>query len=378
MSDLFRQDPPRMSDDESRRAWERVRTAAAREPWWAALWSRPAVRFGLPAAAVVLVAGVWVAIEQPATTHVPVRPLATLDQAGGGAASSPQTAAPEAPPPGAAIEHDLAQRPSNAPRPQAFAKLPTPVREARLAKRSLLAESGATLDQKDVAKEEKAAGAPAAPGKVTALQAPAPVAANEVAPVNESAARGETFGVLRAAKSNDSLAGVRVRGGRADEYSYQYDASTGVLAVVGPLVRTRPLRFTAPLPVAIEAGATIPPRVSIELGPNGGATIHVVGAAPAAGFAGAPAAGSAGAAADPSAHVTYARYEDAPPAEQILLVAYAADHAPAAPPPSLIKRLLAEAQRLETAERNDQGEQSAAQALLARLKAKGWGAPSTR
>lgn len=377
MSNLFRQDPPRMSDDESRRSWERVRAAAARAPWWAALWSRPAVRYGLPAALVVLVAVVWVAVEQPASTHAPARPAGTvaargeaLDQAAG----APQAAAPAppaAPPPVAAIERDLASHPSNAPHPRAFAAPPMPVREAPLAKRSLTAESGATLDEKDVAKEEKAAGAPATPTKVTALQAPAPVAANGVAPVNESAARGATFGALKAAKSNDSLGEVHVRGGRADETSFQYEGiavrSESALESVSTLLRMRPLSFTAPLPVATEAGATTPARVSIDLGRDGGATVHLVGAAPSA---------SAGTAAGQSAHTTYARYEDAPPAEQILLVAYAADHAPAAAPPSLIKRLLAEAQRLETAERNDQGEQSAAQALLARLKAKGWGAPA--
>ena len=81
MSDRFKRNRPRLSEQEERALWERVRTipreAGGRSPapvplpggrprpWWDALWARPAVRFGAPALAVALVAVVWVAQKEP-------------------------------------------------------------------------------------------------------------------------------------------------------------------------------------------------------------------------------------------------------------------------------------------------------------------------
>ncbi len=72
MSDFWKKRRPQLTDDEERALWERVRTmpaeargaARARSPW-AALWARPAVRFGAPVLAVALVAIVWVAQQSP-------------------------------------------------------------------------------------------------------------------------------------------------------------------------------------------------------------------------------------------------------------------------------------------------------------------------
>ena len=73
MSEFWKKRRPRLSEDEERALWERVRTmpseasgrgARARSPW-AALWARPAVRFGAPVLAVALVAIVWVAQRPP-------------------------------------------------------------------------------------------------------------------------------------------------------------------------------------------------------------------------------------------------------------------------------------------------------------------------
>ena len=73
MSEFWKKRRPRLSNDEERALWERVRTmpseaagrgARARSPW-AARWARPAVRFGAPVLAVALVAIVWVAQRGP-------------------------------------------------------------------------------------------------------------------------------------------------------------------------------------------------------------------------------------------------------------------------------------------------------------------------
>lgn len=72
MSDFWKKRRPQMTDEEERALWERVRTmpfeargaARTRSPW-AALWARPAVRFGAPVLAVALVAIVWVAQQSP-------------------------------------------------------------------------------------------------------------------------------------------------------------------------------------------------------------------------------------------------------------------------------------------------------------------------
>jgi hypothetical protein len=77
VSDLFKRHRPRLSEDEERALWERVRTipreaagerrsagGRKRSPW-DVLWARPAVRYGAPALAVALVAVVWVAQKEP-------------------------------------------------------------------------------------------------------------------------------------------------------------------------------------------------------------------------------------------------------------------------------------------------------------------------
>jgi hypothetical protein len=69
MSDLFKKHQPRMSDEEDRRLWQQVRVPVARSPvrtaGWRSWFALPAVRYGLPALAVVVVAVVWVVERSP-------------------------------------------------------------------------------------------------------------------------------------------------------------------------------------------------------------------------------------------------------------------------------------------------------------------------
>ena len=168
MSDLFKDHGSELSDDEDRRLWQRVRAipgeaageAPGRAPWWRALWAMPAVRYGAPAFAVLLVAVVWVVERRP---EPPTRALATravnqLDRK----AEAPQSAAPE-----------------NAPAPMAQA--PPAVLESRekLAKKSHAAESS-VQGQGQESKDETAGRADggALPEREFALKAaPAPAPA---------------------------------------------------------------------------------------------------------------------------------------------------------------------------------------------------------
>ncbi len=116
MSEFWKKRRPRLTDDEERALWERVRTmpseavgargARARSPW-AALWARPAVRFGAPVLAVALVAIVWVAQRGPeAPRPEAVREAAPLATTGPADLAVP---APEPAPTPAVGREDLLQ-----------------------------------------------------------------------------------------------------------------------------------------------------------------------------------------------------------------------------------------------------------------------------
>ena len=85
MSDLFKKNAPRLSEDEEQRLWQRVRAipdevAAERasqpeaspardsrgtRPWWRGLFAAPAFRYGAPALAVVVAATLYVLQQSP-------------------------------------------------------------------------------------------------------------------------------------------------------------------------------------------------------------------------------------------------------------------------------------------------------------------------
>jgi len=379
MNDLFRRDPPRMSDEEDRRTWERVRTAATRSaPWWAALWARPAVRFGLPAVAVVLVAVVWIAVEQPASTHAPAlqrevpAPTTTTEP-------GPVT---DALPLGRAARSLTVQREHREPahaksdRTHDFAAPPAPAPAPPVVSRDRLVagvDAGKAAGAPGAVKEEKAQ----ASAKVTVVpEAARGEAANGLAPSSEAPTSGSTFGAMKQGVSAADKGALHVRGGRSDEVQYQYDGlavadsvrssdmrSASNLAAIARLLTHRPLQFTAPLPVRTQGGTGAPERVQIDVGADDAVAARLVapGAATPEGAGGSRRA--------------YDRYEDAGRAEQILLVAYAADRATArGSGSSLLPALVARARRLA-----DEGgaEETAARALLARLEHTA-GAPAAR
>lgn len=88
MSDLFKDQKPRLSEEEERRLWEHVRTIPRdvgteperHEPWWRGLFALPAVRYGVPALAVALVAVVWVWQREPES---PLRDQASVQTRAG-------------------------------------------------------------------------------------------------------------------------------------------------------------------------------------------------------------------------------------------------------------------------------------------------------
>ena len=170
MSDLFKDHGSELSDDEDRRLWQRVRAIPGEAkgeaprglvsaPWWTRLWVMPAVRYGAPALAVLLVAVVWVVERRPVTPArvADTRAMNELDRT----AQAPQSAAPE-----------------NAPAP--LAQAPPAVLDSRekLAKESRTAE-GADQPQGQESKDEtagRADGGAVLEREVSLKAAPAPAA----------------------------------------------------------------------------------------------------------------------------------------------------------------------------------------------------------
>jgi len=262
MSDLFKDHGPELSDDEDCRLWQRVRAIPGEAkgeaprrlvsaPWWTRLWAMPAVRYGAPALAVLLVAVVWVAERRPET---PARVAATravnqLDRK----AEAPQSAAP-----------------GNAPAPRAQAPPAVPGSREELAKESRAAESagraqgqeskdepagradgGAVLEREVVLKAAPAP-APAAPG--SAPQEAQKFAAAPTQPASEGA--------------TDRLAGGALPT-PAELARHALVAEVAEVEALGPLTAT----VTAPRgDFGLSAGESI----ALGLSPGGAALVSFV------------------------------------------------------------------------------------------------------
>ena len=267
MSDLFKKNRPRLSEDEERALWERVRTIPReaggrrvadtgdrRRSPWEILWARPAVRFGAPALAVALVAVVWVTQREPvapareeATSRVtsPVAPEAAAPAgepvAGSLPAPTSPAPAPVATAPTGANEADLRARRGAVPeereqtqriavsqesakdeaagaRSDAFATPPPaaePLRtEAKLSKEESRSVAGAAGG--DVAAKQKArAEAPASPQGVTGFYRDDPKvgtirAVGEGTSTADDAARVAELRAARGSQTSAALIGDRI------------------------------------------------------------------------------------------------------------------------------------------------------------------------
>lgn len=202
MSDLFKDQRPELSDDEDRRLWQRVRAIPdevaatprrepARAPWWRALWAMPAVRYGAPALAVLLVAVVWVTERRPTP---PARTAAermtphALNGAPHAQMSPPVTREPDVPVQGS----DAARSSSRSIRARA--------QENRESGSSLLPQQKSALDEaaKDEIKAQESA--PTPPGYASRLRVmkkesavPAPQAEPQPAPTPAPTSSNQTF-----------------------------------------------------------------------------------------------------------------------------------------------------------------------------------------
>jgi hypothetical protein len=150
VSDLFKKNAPRLSEEEERRLWQSVRSipdqvaaesaeeraraareaarADARRPWWRGLFATPAFRYGAPALAVLVAATLFV-VQQNPRAPIPGGSGATVgtratDSAipqAPGAPSERNDAAPQTAPPTETLEKEqrassdlLAQKPVDA------------------------------------------------------------------------------------------------------------------------------------------------------------------------------------------------------------------------------------------------------------------------
>ncbi|MEP7029031.1 MAG: hypothetical protein ABI960_10585, partial [Candidatus Eisenbacteria bacterium] len=227
MSDLFKGQRPELSDDEDRRLWQRVRAipgealgaAPARMPWWRALWAMPAVRYGAPALAALVVAVVWVTERSP---EPPARVAA--DKVGAQAARRDVTR--EVLPAPTPLESAPADVPTIGSErvDRVRASAPAPEKEVE-------AKSTASLDAANEARQDlkdESAGAPSAEpppgreeaGRAEGVRESVGRAARPVAPPAEALAKAkpEAQGVAPAPASES------VRGGRADEPRLRLDS----------------------------------------------------------------------------------------------------------------------------------------------------------
>lgn len=208
MSDLFKRHRPRLSEDEERALWERVReipraSGRAREtwrrPWWGALWATPAMRYGAPAMAVALVAVVWVTQRDPVAPVRQERATAPSTPAPApaepGASHGVPGAVPAAPPADLRTRTVPAPTPTTESRDEAFAPAPVPdrtpstteVREEATSRRLAVVGQRAAEGRQDLSTDVSAGAsgtAPPAGGYAVApsAKAPPPPSEETVAP----------------------------------------------------------------------------------------------------------------------------------------------------------------------------------------------------
>lgn len=211
MSDLFKRHRPKLSEDEERALWERVRTipreAGGRSPAprrrspWEVLWARPAIRYGAPALAVALVAFVWIAQQEPVAparrgATAPSTPSVATEgteerSEGIGMADAPDAAAPAPTAPRPAPEQQ--DTPSPSPRDRAAATAPgQPSAQPRVEYRTKAANTRLL--------EREAGGEGATSGGTTLDLAAPPSAATSApapAPVPEAVIDGSTSGARK-------------------------------------------------------------------------------------------------------------------------------------------------------------------------------------
>jgi hypothetical protein len=177
MNEFLKGRRPRLSDDEERRLWQRVRaipdevappSAAAPVPrrtarGWRTVFALPAVRYGAPALAVVLVAVIWIAQRTP-ERHV------------GGAGLAEQKAAP-----GSAPMLDQAPESAPAPAPGPAEEIRTLYEEAAPAPKAAPAPAPAPMAAPAPASAPKAARAASPFGAALRSEAAPPVAQDQAA-----------------------------------------------------------------------------------------------------------------------------------------------------------------------------------------------------
>ena len=186
MSDLFKRHTPKLTEEEERALWERVRTmprevggapapARSGRSWWQGLFAMPAVRYGAPVLAVALVAVVWVVQQSPTppARQRAVAPAMRADQAAptpeGAPSSDARTEAPSpatraVPAPEVALQKSLREK-AKAEGGEAADELrlatpPPPVANApapsAAANRSIVREKEQAADDKPLAQTEAA------------------------------------------------------------------------------------------------------------------------------------------------------------------------------------------------------------------------------
>jgi hypothetical protein len=190
VSDLFKRHRPRLTEDEDRELFERVRArlrpAARPAPWWRALLAVPAVRYGAPALAVALVGVVWVMQQAP---EPPAREQAALRTAPAAEVAVPEAGAPSSPTADPGPDAGAPERSD----PPVFAKLPETKSEAPPAEVESRAAGNEVLAQRA---DEPAADAvrDEAGSRTRMAAAPAPVAAKERAGAGASVGAAQSSG----------------------------------------------------------------------------------------------------------------------------------------------------------------------------------------
>jgi len=269
MSDLFKDHGPELSDDEDRRLWQRVRAipgeaageAPGRAPWWRALWAMPAVRYGAPAFAVLLVAVVWVAERRP---EPPPRVAATRAQN--------------------ELDQEAAAPPvsENAPLPMAQAP---PAASRVLTKERRGAEGGRPATAQ-LSKDEPARrvdGGAVLEREVTLKAAPTPAPAAEEAPKFAPAPAREEVAAQSGAPAPANWGAMKSQGRDSGRASAQAMASHALVAEVADIQALGPLTATVtalPGDLGLPAGESI----ALVLTPDAGALVSFVHAVHAPGI----------------------------------------------------------------------------------------------
>jgi hypothetical protein len=284
MSDLFKDHGPELSDDEDRRLWQRVRAipgeaageAAPRAPWWTRLLAMPAVRYGAPAFAVLLVAVVWVVErrpEPPARAHA-TRAASELDQKTVPAPENAPSPMAQAPPPASRVLSRIANGEES--------KQQAPMSKDEPARR---ADGGAVLEREVTLKaappSAPAAPAPAAKEAGKFAVAPAGPAREEMAA--KTAAPAPAPAPTTAAPSSANWGAVKSQArdsGRATGQTLADERATDQLAAGAPIGAAEPGRHSLVAEVAdVQALGTLTATVSAvpgDLGLSAGESIALV------------------------------------------------------------------------------------------------------